>query len=170
MPYWFNGERRKRRIHPTVLKSRKAQYDNICLRLSKALHFSGLVLLCASMFVFTVGTISRNTPVAAVGDIISVASPPLHPEAVPASLRAAVVDGQWDKILRSCIIDTRMINQSHGAFSVFAVPPGSVILSYAGGATSSGAQNCAGEHQLMVTDTDFEILKATQTPDPYELR
>lgn len=169
MPNQFDDHRRKSLEKAVQAKKEDAQnIEALVNALNTALNIIGFIGLAACGGVLGFESTYQNIPLATVGDMISVTSAPANPEAMPTTLQAVLVDGHWGKPIRACSIDIGMIEQTRGTFSVFAVPPGQVILSYAGGPTAPGSQDCAGAHQIMMSDADYAILEATQTNDPYK--
>lgn len=99
---------------------------------------------------------------AAVGDQI-VFRPGLAAAPGTASvISARVVTGPWAPPARSCRLNMPLITHHWGAFTVLAVRADGVMLSWAGGATAKGGNNCAPAHKLLVSNRGFVQLLSSE--------
>jgi hypothetical protein len=80
--------------------------------------------------------------------------------AVPANL----VTGLWSPPGRSCVLDVPTMMQPGGTVSVLAVRDDGVMLSWAGGATAPGVQDCRGGQNVLVSDQGYRRLAMAHAP------
>ena len=111
------------------------------------------------------GSKSLNlTRVAQVGDQLvfsSTLTPPVLPE--DAQIAAVSVAGPWSPPGDKCLLDVPAMLHG-GAMTVMALRTDGVMLSWAGGATASGASACHGGDDVLVSNANYEVLVADTTP------
>jgi hypothetical protein len=75
---------------------------------------------------------------------------------------ARVVTGPWAPPTRTCRLNMRQITHHWGAFTVLAVRTDGIMLSWAGGDTAKGENNCAPAHKLLLSSRGYGELLSTQ--------
>jgi hypothetical protein len=97
-------------------------------------------------------------PVASVGDRVQVSA--AAPIAVPdVVLPARGVASAFTKPGPACTLNITAMKQPGGVLSVVAVRPDGVVLSWAGGATAAGAQNCQmNDPEILLAQNDYAVL------------
>jgi hypothetical protein len=96
--------------------------------------------------------------VASVGDRVQVSA--AAPIAVPdVVLPARGVASAFTKPGPACTLNITAMKQPGGVLSVVAVRPDGVVLSWAGGATAAGTQNCQmNDPEILLAQNDYAVL------------
>ncbi len=113
------------------------------------------ILVFARLLVAACATVP---PLASVGDRVQVSA--AAPIAVPdIVLPARGVASAFAKPGPACTLNIAAMKQPGGVLSVVAVRPDSVVLSWAGGATTFGPQNCrTNGAEVLLTQNDYAAL------------
>ncbi len=102
-------------------------------------------------------------PLAGVGNILTFSPAAVVVSAAPRPVMDAIVLAPAP--MRSCRLDVAVMVASRGTLTVRAVSPSQIQLSWAGGPTAPGRDNCQGG-DIQVTAQAYERLLATQAPRP----
>lgn len=123
-----------------------------------------LALMSATIAAQLVVTSLAAMPgVATVGDRVPMGRAP-HPfvTSFPV-ISAAEIATPQATTGRACRLDLQKMLNPGGVFTVLAVRPDGVVLSWAGGPTSAGAAGCARSAPIIVSAGDYGTLLKTQT-------
>ncbi len=113
----------------------------------------------------TFGDAFALSKVAQVGDQLHYAPHFASVTAPVTAVPARLVAGPWSPPGRSCMLDVPTMMQPGGTVSVLAVRDDGVMLSWAGGATAPGAQDCRGGQNVLVSDQGYRRLVMAHAPD-----
>jgi len=123
-----------------------------------------LGLMTATIAAQLVATSLANMPqMVSVGDRLMLYTSP-RPSAVRLPvLAAAQVATPQAATGRACLLDLQKMLHPGGVFTVLAVRPDGVVLSWAGGATAGAGAGCASTAPIFIAQNDYAALLNTRT-------
>lgn len=122
--------------------------------------FWASTLLGGVVFCFVVST----QRIAQVGDVLDFHAGTLSIVGPNIAVTAHTVAGPWAPPSRSCTLAVSVMEKPGGAMSVMAVRPDGIMLSWAGGATASGAADCRSNESILVANADYGRLQMALAP------
>jgi hypothetical protein len=104
------------------------------------------------------------TSIAQVGDRLNFTPASASVTAYTTAVPAQHVADLWASPGRQCLLDVPAMMKPGGAMTVMALRADGVLLLWAGGATASGAANCQGNDELLVSNENYERLAKAEAP------
>jgi hypothetical protein len=123
-----------------------------------------LALMCASVGAqFVAASLAAMPPIVSVGDRI-----PFGVPARPFAVNLPVVAAAQIATPQSapghvCLLNLQKMMRPGGVFTVLAVRPDGVALSWAGGPTADASAACGNTSPVIVSENDYATLLNTQT-------
>lgn len=112
-----------------------------------------------------IGAAAGSTQIATVGDRLEFNSATIAPVLGALEVPARLITDPWAPAGAACSLNIAAMSHPGGALTVMAVRPDGVMLSWAGGETSSATADCHDSTEaVLVTDTDYATLLKALSP------